>query len=233
MYNQFTILEIKRYLAAHGLSRSQFAELVGVSESSLNKVLSGHLTPSDKLLAKMEARVGLGSTLGMRIRNSNSGALDTYAIKNIEGEYQVIQIQDSMNRKILLYKLSILTDSHFDETSFEFKYNINNDLTEIHKKYYYKKNTIAIICDRINYFSVMMLYIGNENRVYSGKICSSFESSVTNVIKSNPVVLQKITSDDRVHYGSLSEEDAEFAYFYDLFEVGQQDGLLPPAHASS
>ena len=48
--------ELREYLSAHGLTASGFAELVGVSQPTMSRILTGERSPSPALALKIEKK---------------------------------------------------------------------------------------------------------------------------------------------------------------------------------
>jgi len=48
--------ELRAYLSAHGLSATEFAEIVGAAQPTISRILNGKRRPSPKLASKIEKK---------------------------------------------------------------------------------------------------------------------------------------------------------------------------------
>jgi transcriptional regulator with XRE-family HTH domain len=86
-----TITIIERYLAEHRLSRGQLAVQVGVSESSLNKLLSGQSKVSPRTLMKISAKTGLVFEAPTPSFNFDLHPSQRADVSHLEGHYQTLR----------------------------------------------------------------------------------------------------------------------------------------------
>jgi transcriptional regulator with XRE-family HTH domain len=91
MTNQFADA-INRHLAENRLSRAELAARTGVSESWINKVLSGQLSASAKMLMKISSKTGI--EFDAQPRKFFDFDLHEYRstdVAHLEGSYQTIR----------------------------------------------------------------------------------------------------------------------------------------------
>jgi transcriptional regulator with XRE-family HTH domain len=227
MFNEKIADSIERYLVENRLSRGQFAAKIGISESLLNKVISGQRIASPRTLLKISAKTGM--QLGT-IERKFQFDLNDYQqndVKYLEGSFQTIRPSFNMHGHIHCFETLVQWDAAANCLIF---CEIGNKQSPQNMGYVSvsgSQKIIYFICVQKGNFRVAALSDAYEPGLfYGGLLTVASKTMASKIPAASLFVIRKVTSSDDIVRDTISQNHERFSEFDTLLRFTQSEGFF-------
>ena len=221
------IADIERYIIENGLSRANFATLLGVSTGSIDKLMSGHLKFSSKMLMKIEAKTNLVSRGKIATFDFEVSRPERHVSANLEGEYQVIRPSYRHENTLYGYSIVIKWNAKIGGLVFEEQ---QNDLSPNNKGCVsvpvYNRMLYLLSCEKGNFRLMVLSDAYQPGLFYGGVITVGSQKMSDKTPTAAVLALQKLSDGTVPVVGYLNEGHERYEYFNGLLAFARQEGFF-------
>jgi transcriptional regulator with XRE-family HTH domain len=218
---------IERYLAKHRLSRAQFADLTGISESNLNKILARQVKASPRALLKISEKTGLVFTAPKVAFDFDLHNYQRADVSHLEGSYQTLR--PSFRQKTGIQCFETVISWNNDSACLCFK-EIDNDLSPGNAGYVsipLYQRIIYLLSVKAGNFRLAALSDAYEPGIYYGGLLTV--ASKTLAAKAPAAaffILKKTISPDAIVRGMITKEHDRYLEFDKLLSFAKEEGFF-------
>jgi transcriptional regulator with XRE-family HTH domain len=220
------IEKIERYLASNNKSRDQFAATIGVSASTLNKVLAGITLPSRMFIFKVSAVIGDKTFATLNSFNFELNNYSQSQAQYLVGEYQTFRPSFREPNSINCFKTTI---SWSDENACLVFYEDGNILSPGNKGYVSIPQTereIYLLSCNNGIFRLGILlgsyklgfFYGAQLTVASPKLADRIPTSAV-------VAFEKIDAGKECFSGLVCPKDENYRSFREALDLAKAEGF--------
>ena len=221
------IADIERYIIENGLSRANFATLLGVSTGTIDKLMSGHLKFSSKMLMKIEAKTSLISHRKIATFDFEVGRPERHISINLEGEYQVIRPSYRHENTLYGYSIIIKWDAKIGGLVFE---ELQNDLSPHNKGCVsvpvYNRMLYLLSCEKGNFRLMVLSDAYQPGIFYGGVITVGSQKMADKTPTAAVLALQKLPDGTAPVMGHVRQDHEQYEYFSGLLAFARQEGFF-------
>jgi hypothetical protein len=219
--------DIERYMAQHSMNRGKFAALIGISPSTIDKLLSGHLPFSDKMLTKIEMKTGLISKSSVSSFDFEVSRPERHLITHLEGDYQAVRPSFREEGMIHTYVIRISFEDKLGGLVFE---EINNDMAPLNKGVVsipvYNRMMYLLSCVQGN-FRLAILSDGYEPGIFYGvKATVSSKKMIDKIPTAALFAIKKLSKDQEPCYGVIPKDHDRHSELENLLKFAKDEGFF-------
>jgi predicted XRE-type DNA-binding protein len=225
--NAYLIAAIDRYIVENGLSRAKFATLLSVSTGTIDKLMTGHLRFSAKMLMKIEAKTGLVSHGKLSTFDFEIGRPERHISADLEGEYQVIRPSYRHENTLYGYSIVISWDAKIGGLVFEER---QNDLSPKNKGCVsvpvYNRMLYLLSCEKGNFRLMMLSDAYQPGLFYGGVITVGSQKMADKTPTAAILALKKLADGDAPVLGHVRAGDESYEHFHSLLAFARNEGFF-------
>jgi transcriptional regulator with XRE-family HTH domain len=225
--NASLIAGIDRYIVENGLSRAKFAALLGVSTGTIDKLMTGHLKFSAKMLMKIETKTGLVSHGRLSAFDFEIGRPERHICADLEGEYQVVRPSYQHENTLYGYSIVISWDAKIGGLVFEER---QNDLSPKNKGCVsvpvYNRMLYLLSCEKGNFRLMMLSDAYQPGLFYGGVITVGSKKMADKTPTAAILALKKLADGDAAVVGHVQEGHEHFEHFQGLLTFARKEGFF-------
>jgi hypothetical protein len=221
------INEIERYMAQHSMNRGKLAELLGVATGTIDKLLSGHLPFSAKMLTKIEMKTGITSWSKTTEFDFEVARPPRHLITHLEGDYQAVRPSFREEGAIHGYVISITWDQRLGGLVFE---EHRNDFSPQNKGVVsvpvYNRMMYLLSCENGN-FRLATLSDGYQPGTFCGvKATVSSKRMIDKMPTASLFAIKILTAKEQPCYGVIPKDHARYDELFCLLKFARDEGFF-------